>query len=195
MTDLGKNVSSKHVRIRLHKKLVPKFLASLPKGIGATIYPVPKEKGKLTDENIRNVTFTATRRNPDKACRKDIEDINNFLSNINNIDSRIKLLSDKVTTKEQPNLMTRPWIKLETNLDSPNLVNDGDMKHFREEALKQKGIRKVKVTESYLQDMEVYMEAKKNFIASKFRRGDLEEDPKKDPETGEKVYNIRHGEI
>ncbi len=194
MTELGLNVSSKHVKIRIHKNLIPRFLQALPKGVGATIYPVPKEKGKLVDENVRNVTFTATRRNPDKSCRKDIEDINNFLSGLNNIDSRIKLVSDKVTVKDQPNLMTKPWIKLETNLDSPKVASDPELEQYRNAALKQKDIRKVKVTEGYLQDMEQYMDAKKELV-SKFKRGDLEEDKKKDPETGETVYILRHGEI
>jgi hypothetical protein len=197
MTNLGYNIDSKHVRLRLHKKLIPKFIQALPKGLGVTIYPVPKEKGKLVDENIRNLTFTATRRNPDPRCRKDMEDINNFLSKLNNIDPRIKLLSDKVTIKDQPNLMKKPWIKLETMLDSPKIVNDPEMQPFLKKAEQEKGnIRKVKVTESYLRDMEqIYKKMKKQVIKAEFNRNDLEEDKERDPETGEKVYTLRHGEI
>jgi hypothetical protein len=42
---------------------------------------------------------------------------------------------------------------------------------------------------------QIYKKMKKQFIKAEFNRKDLEEDKDKDPETGEKVYTLRHGEI
>lgn len=194
MTNLGYNTEHKHVRIRVHKKLLPKFIKSIPRGFDVTIYPVVKEdKKQYYDENIRNITFNVTKRNPDPRCRKIGQDIDNFLASLSDIDPRIKLLSDKVTTKDQPNLMEKPWIKLETLLDQPGLAEDPEMDKYVSKA---ENVRDVKIKESQLKSLHMkYDRLKSEYIRTAFKREDLKEDEERDLETNERIYTVRQGEI
>lgn len=194
MTELGRVVDSKHVRIRIKKKLIPKFLSALPKGFDVTIYPVIKQnKRQYYDEDIRNVTFNVTRRNPDPTCRKSKEDIDNFLSLLNKIDPRIKLLSDKVTTKDQPNLMTEPWIKVETMLDAPGVKDDPEMQKYIKNA---QNVREIKIKESNIAALhKQYERMKKEYVKTKFSKDDVTDTGERDLETNERIYTVRQGEI
>jgi hypothetical protein len=194
MTVLGRMVDSKHVRIRIKKKQIPKFLASLPKGFDVTVYPVIKQnKRQYYDEDIRNMTFNVTRRNPDPTCRKSMEDIDNFLATIHNIDPRIKLLSDKITTKDQPNLMTEPYIKIETLLDAPGVKDDPELDKYVSKA---EDVRDVKIRESQIAKLhKQYDEMKKEYVRTKFSKDDVTDTGERDDETNERIYTVRQGEI
>ena len=194
MTTLGLNIDTKHVRLRLHKKLIPKFIAAMPRGFDVTIYPVAKtQKKQYYDPNIRNVTFNVTRRQPDPTQRKDKNDIDNFLSTLNRIDPRIKLLSDKVTIKDQPNLMEKPWMKIETLLDAPGVKDDPELDKFISKA---KDVRDVNIKASDIARLhERYNKMKKEYIRTKFSKDDVEDTGKRDELTNERIYSVRMGEI
>lgn len=194
MTTLGYNTEFKHVRIRVHKKLLPKFVSAIPRGFDVTIYPVMhQDKRQYYDENVRNITFNVTRRNPDPTQRKTKEDIDNFLANLNKIDPRIKLLSDKVTTKDQPNLMEKPWIKIETLLDAPGVKDDPELDRFISKA---QDIREVKIRESQLRELNRrYKTMKREYIRTTFKKEDVKKTKERDEETNEKIYTVRQGEI
>ena len=194
MTELGRVVDSKHVRIRIKKKQIPKFLSALPRGFDVTIYPVAKQnKRQYYDEDIRNVTFNVTRRNPDPTCRKSMGDIDNFLSMLSKIDPRIKLLSDKVTTKDQPNLMTEPWIKVETMLDAPGVKDDPELDSYISKA---QNVRDVKIKESQIAHLhKQYESMKSEYIRTKFSKDDVTDTGERDLETNERIYTVRQGEI
>lgn len=194
MTNLGHNCESKHVRIRVHKKLMPKFLAAIPKGFDVTIYPVHKpDPRNFYDENIRNMTINVTERFPDPRFRHTKEDIDTFLASLNKIDPRIKLISDRVTTKDQPQLMTEPWIKIETLLDKPGLAEDSEMDKLVSRA---ENIHEIKIKESQLKQLnDYYQKSKKEFIRTRFKSENLKQLEERDEETGEKQYLVRMGEI
>jgi hypothetical protein len=186
------NTEYKHVKIRVHKKLLPKFIASIPKGFDVTIYPVPGHR-KEFDQDVRNMTFQVTRRNPNPLFRKRGEDIDRFLNNLSIIDPRIKILTEKITTKDQPNLMDRPYMKIETLLDQPGLAEDLEMDKYLSTA---ENITEVKIKQSEVDALEKYYEKHKGeYIRTKFKKGDLRDDGEKDPETNEKIYKVRQAEI
>lgn len=173
---------------------MPKFLASIPKGFDVTIYPVHKpDPREYYDENIRNVTFNVTKRNPDPLCRRTKEDIDTFLSSLSNIDPRIKLLSDKVTVNDQPQLLVKPWIKLETLIDAPGLAEDPEMDKYISKA---QNVREAKIKESDLRILQNrYQRLKKQYLRTNFKKEDLKPIEERDEETGEKQYLVRQAEI
>jgi hypothetical protein len=188
MTELGRVVDSKHVRIRIKKKLIPKLLSRLPKGVDLTIYPVNKE-----DEDLRNMTFNVTRRFPNPLERKDKNDIDNFLSILSKIDPRIKLVSDKVTQRDEPNLMVNPWIKIETLLDAPGVKNDPELD---KQISKAENVHDVEIRESHIAELhKEYDRMKSEYIRTKFSKEDVIDTGKRDLETNEKIYTVRQGEI
>lgn len=194
MTNLGYNTEYKNVRIRIHKKLLPKFLKSIPKGFDVTVYPVLKpDPRQYYDDNVRTVGFNVTKRNPVPQFRKTIEDIDNFLANLNRIDPRIKLLSDNATIKDQPNLLEKPWIKIQTLLDQPGLAEDPEMDKYISKA---ENVREVKIRESHLKFLQKrYESQKKEYIRTNFKKEDLKEEKERDPDTNERIYTVRSGEI
>lgn len=173
---------------------MPKFLAAIPKGLGVTVHAVPTEsRRRVYDDSIRNVTFTATDRMPDRELRHNKNDIDKFLTELSTVDSRIKILNDRVTVKDQPDLIARPFVKVETMLDHPDLVNDPDMQKHLKNA---KNVREQAVTEGWLQEQEhIYENMKRDFIATKFKRKDLKKAKARDPETNENIYYVKSGEI
>lgn len=186
---LSNNTEFKHVRIRVHKKLLPKFLNSLPRGFDVTIYPV----AKYQDESNRDMTFNVTNRFPDPTCRRTKEDIDRFLTTLSNIDPRIKLLSDKITKKDQPDLLERPTIKIETLLEQPNLVDDPDMQNFISKA---RNVREVEIRQGQIKGLQQrYEQYKEQFIKTKFHRGAFKDTKKRTEETNEKIYKTIQGEI
>lgn len=187
------NVKSKNVRIRIKKNQIPKFLRALPKGFDVTIYPVDKKnKKQYYDENIRNITFAVTDRFPDPKFRRHGEDIDEFLANIHKIDPRIKLLNDKVKPNEQNNLLTEPWIKIETLLDKPGM-HDANMEKYTSKA---KDVREIPVRASEINKLHKhYDKIKSEFIKTHFKREDVKDTEERDPNTGEKLYLVRQGEI
>jgi len=188
------NVDTKHVRLRLHKKLIPKFLSQVPKGFDVTIYPVDKkQKKQYYDQNIRNVTFNVTERFSDPKFRKYKNDIDEFLAGLNKIDPRIKLLNDKVTTNDQTNLMKKPYIAIETLIDKPGMMDDPIMDKY---ASKAKNIRDIDIKASNLAAIhKQYEDMKKDYIRTKFSKDDVKDTGRIDEATGEKIYSVRQGEI
>lgn len=191
---MGKyNVQSKNVKIRIKKNQIPKFLAALPKGFDVTIYPVDKKnKKQYYADDIRNVTFSVTDRFPDPKFRHYGEDIDKFLSNIHKIDPRIKLLNDKVKPNDEQKLMTEPWIKIETLLDKPGMHNS-DMEKYTSKA---KDVREVQIRASEINKLHKhYDKMKSEFIKTHFKKEDVKDTEERDPNTGEKLYTVRQGEI
>lgn len=189
---LSWNTEYKHVRIRVHKKLLPKFIAAIPKGFDVTIYPVPGHR-KEFDQDVRNMTFNVTDRNPNPAFRKRGEDIDRFLSRLNRIDPRIKLLTENISTNDQPNLIERPYIKLETLIDQPGVAEDPDLDKYLSIA---QDIREVKIKQSQVNALEErYEKAKNQYIRTKFKSEDLKDEGERDPETNEKIFLVRQAEI
>jgi hypothetical protein len=192
MDPLFHNTEFKHAKIRIHRKLLPKFIAAIPKGFDVTIYPVPGHR-KEFDQDIRNITFNVTKRNPDPMFRKTGEDIDRFFSILSRIDPRIKLLSEKITTKDQPNLLERPYIKLETLIDAPGLAEDPEMDRYVSNA---ENIQDVKIKQSEIDALEAHYEKyKEKYIRTKFKTEDLKDENERDPITNEKIFKVRQAEI
>jgi len=177
-----------------------KFLMSFPAGFVVRVYAPPTEDPthplNYVPSNIHTVTIQCNERNPNPRERLHMHDIDDILSRLTEVDRRIKIVSDKVTKKEQPNLLEgkeENTMRVEHLIDSPAL--DGELDYLRSKA---ENIREVEVRQSSLQAMNsMYSKAKKDYIRSMFRNSEAEEQEERKVFDGrsEKVYKMRQAEI
>ncbi len=165
-------------------------MANVPSGLTVTLYaPQQTDPRQFIDKNEVNLTIVANENEPDPSFRRYKHDIDSFLSSINSIDNRIRILSDSVSTKDQPNLLTDWFLKNEVVLDHPGL--DGEMDHLRSKAA---NVRDVEVKESTLNDMQGKYEAmKKDYVRTTLK--DAKKTTKKDPDDDEAIFTVQVGEL
>lgn len=179
----------KHVRLFLPFELRDKLMANTPKGFMMRLYaPQQTDPAQFVDQNEVNLTIVVNENEPDPQYRRYSDDLDRFLSNIQSIDSRIRILSDTVSKRDQPDLMDDWFIKNEVLLDIPGLDDRDDLRS------KAANIRDVEVTESQLKQMETrYDEAKQAFIRTKLKGA--KSTNKQDPITKEKIFTVQQGEL
>lgn len=165
-------------------------MANVPSGLTVTLYsPQQTDPRQFVDKNEVNLTIVANENEPDPSFRRYKEDVDSFLSSINTVDNRIRILSDSVSTKDQPNLLTDWFLKNEVVLDHPGL--DGEMDHLRSKAA---NVRDVEVKESTLNDMQSkYEEMKKDYVRTTLK--DAKKTTKKDPDDDEAIFTVQVGEL
>ena len=179
----------KHVRLHMPFEKRDEFMRAVPKGLLVTLYAPPQlDPNQWVDPDEVNITVVANEHELDPQYRRHKEDIDAYLATINTIDNRIRILSDTVTKKEQPNLLEDWFIKNEVVLDHPML---DDLDHLRSKAA---NIHEVEVTESQLTSLETkYDEAKKEFIHKNFTN--VRDTGKTNPATNEKIVASQQGEL
>lgn len=179
----------KHVRLSLPYDRRDEFMLNVPKGLLVRLYaPQQTDPNQWVDPNEVNITVIANENEPDPAFRKHKEDVDAFLATINTVDSRIKILSDTVSKKDQPDLMEDWFMRNQVLLSHQGLDDRDDL---RSRAANK---RRVEVTESQLMNMETrYDEAKKEFVRKKL--ADAEDANKVDPVTNEKIFTVEQGEL
>lgn len=180
---------AEHVRLRLPFDKRDQFMMNVPKGLSVRLYaPEQTDPSQWVDPDETNLTVVANANEPDPQYRRHKEDVDAYLATINTIDSRIKILSDKVTKKEQSNLMEAPFIKNVVLLDHPGLDDRDDLRS------KAANKRRVEISESQLMNLEQrYDAAKKDFVRKK--ANDAEDTGKKDPANNEKIFTVEQGEL
>lgn len=179
---------TRNVKLFVPFEIRDKLMANPPRGFTLRLYAPPKEPDQFVDENVVNVTIVVNENEPDPQFRRYKDDIDLYLSDIGSIDNRIKILSDKVTEKDQPDLIKNWFIKNEVMLDHPGL---DDMDELRSKAANQ---RDVEVPESQIMNMESqYERMKKDYVRTKLKHA--EDTGKVDPDTKQKIFRVRYGEI
>ena len=192
----------KTVKLRIPKSAMDKFLGSFPPGFVVRVYAPPAEDPthplNYVPSNVHAVTIQCNERNPNPRERLHMHDIDDYLSRLTEVDRRIRIVSDKVTKKEQPNLLEgkeQNTMRVTHLIDSPAL--DGELDFLRSKA---QNITEVEIRQSSLQAANaMYSRAKKDFIRSTFRTSEAEEIPDKkfthaDGST-EKLYKVRQAQI
>ena len=184
----GKHLKS--VRLFLPFEMRDQFMMNVPKGLMVRLYaPQQTDPNQWVDQNEVNITVIANENEPDPQYRKHQQDVDAFLSTVNTIDSRIKILSDTVTKKDQPDLFADDWYMRNIVLLSHWGLDDRD--DLRSKAASK---RRVEVTESQLMNIETrYDKAKKEFVRKK--ADDARDENKTDPITHEKIFTVEQGEI
>lgn len=179
----------KHVRLFLPLELRDKLMVNMPKGFLARLYaPQQQDPSQFVDQNEVNLTIVVNENEPDPQYRRHSDDLDSFLSNIQSIDSRIRILNDSVSKKDQPDLIDDWFIRNTVLLDHPGLDDRDDLRS------KATDVKDVEVTESQLKHMETrYDEAKKEFIRVKLKSA--KPTAKEHPTTKEKIFTIQQGEI
>jgi hypothetical protein len=180
----------RHVHVYLPFESRDRFMATVPSGLTVTLYsPVQTDPRVFIDKNEVNLTIVANENEPDPSFRRYKHDIDSFLSAINTIDNRIRIISDSVSTKDQPNLLTDWYLKNEVVLDHPGL--DGEMDHLRSKAA---NVRDLEVKESTLNEMQnKYQEMKSDYVRTTLK--DTKKTTKKDPSDNEQIFTVQVGEI
>lgn len=180
----------RHVRLFLPVDLRDKLMLSTPKGFLMRLYaPQQLDPNQFVDQNEVNLTLVVNENEPDPQYRRHAEDLDLFLSNIKSIDSRIRILSDSVSKKDQPDLLEDWFIRNDVILNHPGL--DGELDHLRSKAA---NVRDVEVTESQLKQMETkYDELKQEFVRTRLKG--TKETNKQDPVSKEKIFTVQQGEI
>lgn len=180
----------KHVRLFLPFELRDKLMINVPKGFMARLYaPQQTDPSQFVDQNEVNVTIVVNEHEPDPQYRRHAEDLDFFLSNIKSIDSRIRILNDSVSRKDQPDLIEDSFVRNTVLLDHPGL--DGELDHLRSKAA---DVKDIEVTESRLKQLETrYDEAKQEFVRTRLKG--TKETKKQDPVTKEKIFTVQQGEI
>jgi hypothetical protein len=190
MSDIQKEGRhAKHVRLRLPFNLRDQFMMNVPKGLSVRLYAQEQtDPTQWVDPDETNLTVIANANEPDPQYRKHKEDVDAYLATINTIDSRIMILSDNVTKKDQPNLMEEPFIKNVVLLDYPGLDDRDDLRS------KAANKRRVEISESQLMNLEQrYDEAKKDFVRKKL--SNAEDTGKVDKVNNEKIFTVEQGEL
>lgn len=184
----GKHLKS--VRLFLPYEKRDQFMMNVPKGLMVRLYaPQQLDPNQWLDQNEVNITVVANENEPDPQYRKHQQDVDAFLSTVNTIDSRIKILSDTVTKKDQPDLWAEDWYMRNVVLLSHPGLDDRD--DLRSKAASK---QRVEVTESQLMNIETrYDHAKKEFVRKKL--DDAKDENKTDPVTHEKIFSVEQGEI
>jgi hypothetical protein len=161
-----------------------------PKGIDAFFYaPDPDPKRRLPD-NVCYATFYCAKITPHRQEQRYEDDLDELLANLGR-----RLLSDKVTKAQCPNLLEEPTVNMKTLVDSPLLDNDYDTQ-IRS---KMKNVTRIPISQSHL--MAINDNLKRYRILSSSPRKqmdpskDMEEQEQRDPETGEKVYMAKFGDV
>lgn len=178
-----------NVRLKLPYNLRDQFMQNVPKGLLVRLYaPQQTDPNMWVDPDEVNITVVANENEPDPLYRKHQEDVDQYLATVNTIDSRIKILNDKVSKHDQPDLMEDFFMRNLVVLDHPGLDDRDDLRS------KAANKRRVEVTESQLMNLEQrYDNAKKEFVRKKLN--DAEDTGKVDPANNEKVFTVEMGEI
>jgi hypothetical protein len=166
----------KHIRIHLPFEKRDQFMMNVPNGLYVTLYaPIQQDERQWVDPDEVNITVVANAHEPDPQYRKHKEDVDQFLATINTVDDRIRIITEDITEKEQPNLIKDWFVKQEVMLDHPGL--DGELDHLRSKAA---NIHDIELTES-----------QKDSLKAK----NAKETAKRDPITNEKIYAAQQGEM
>lgn len=180
---------AKNVRLFLPYEIRDQFMMNVPKGLLVRLYaPQQSDPSQWVDPNEVNITVVANENEPDPQYRLHQHDVDFFLSTINTIDSRIKIISDTVSKKDQPDLIEDWYMRNVVLLSHPGLDDRDDLRS------KAASKRRVEVTESQLMNIETrYDKAKKEFVRKK--ADDAQDEHKNDPVTHEKIFSVEQGEI
>jgi hypothetical protein len=179
----------KHVKLFVPFESREALMANAPPGFLLTLYAPPHDPNQFTDQNVVNLTVVVNENEPEPKYRRYKDDIDTYLAHINTIDSRIRILSDTVTKKEQPDLVEDWFLKNEVVLNHPGL--DGEMDHLRSKAA---NVKEIEVDQSHLVGMEAqYDKAKGEYIRTKLT--DAVDTGKTDKVTGQKIFKVQQGEI
>jgi hypothetical protein len=180
---------AEHIRIKLPFNMRDQFMMNVPKGLSVRLYASEQtDPNQWVDPDETNLTVIANENEPDPQYRRHKEDVDAYLATINTVDSRIKILNDKVTKKEQSNLMEAPFIKNVVLLDHPGLDDRDDLRS------KAANKRRVEISESQLMNLEQrYDAAKKDFVRKK--ASNAEDTGKVNPANNEKIFTVEQGEL
>lgn len=179
----------KHIRLSIPVDRRDEFMLNVPKGLLVRLYaPQQTDPNQWVDPSEVNLTVVANENEPDPQFRRHKEDVDAFLATVNTIDSRIKILSDTVSKKDQPDLMEDWFMRNQVLLSHPGLDDRDDLRS------KAANKRRVEVTESQLMNIETrYDKAKKEFVRKKAE--DAQDEHKTDPVTNEKIFTVEQGEL
>lgn len=177
----------RHAKVRLTMEERIKF--QLPKGIDAFFYaPDPDPKRRLP-EDVCYVTFYCAKVTPHRQEQRYEDDLDEVLANLGR-----RLLSDKVTKTQCPNLLEEPTVNMKTLVDSPLLDNDYDTQ-IRS---KMKNVTQIPISQSHLMAINDNLKRYRILYSSQRKemdpKKDMEEQEERNPE-GEKVYMARFGDV
>lgn len=179
---------ARHVKLRMTMEERMKF--SPPKGIDAFFYGPDPDPSKRLADDICYATFYCAKVTPHREEQRNEDDLDELLANLGR-----KLLSDKVTKAQCPNLLEEPTVNMKTLLDSPLLDNDYDTQ-IRS---RMQNVTRIPISQSHLMAINdrlkryriLYSSQRKEMDPTK----DMEEQEERDPATGEKVYMARFGDV
>lgn len=179
----------RHVHVYLPFESRDRFMAAVPSGLLVTLYaPQQTDPRQFIDKNEVNLTIVANENEPDPTFRRYEHHIDEFLSSINTVDKRIRILSDSVSKKDQPNLIDDWFIRNEVVLDHPGL--DGELDHLRSKAA---NVHDIEVKESDLNEMQSkYQNMKEEYVRTVLK--DARKTTKVDADN-EKIFTVQVGEI
>ena len=177
----------RNVKVRMTMEERIKF--KCPRGVDAFFYgPDPDPKRRLPDD-VCYATFYCAKVTPHREEQRYEDDLDELLANLGR-----KLLSDKVTKAQCPNLLEAPTVNMRTLVDSPLLDNDYDTQ-IRS---RMKNVTKIPIPQSHLLAINarlkrygiLYSSPRKELLPK-----DMEEQEQRDPGTGEKIYMARFGDV
>ena len=172
---------ARHVKVRMTMEERIRFTP--PKGIDAFFYA-----SKYPD--VCYATFYCAKVTPHREEQRYEDDLDELLANLGR-----KLLSDKVTKNDCPELLEEPTINMKTLVDSPLLDNDYDTQ-IRS---KMKNVTRIPISQSHLMAINSRLQ-RYRILSSSPRKEmdptkDMEETEERDPVTGEKIYYAKFGDV
>jgi hypothetical protein len=160
-----------------------------PKGINVFFYGPSKDPSKRLPPGVCYATFYTAPITPHREEQRYEDDLDELLANLGR-----RLISDKVTRKECPELLEEPKVNMRTLVDSPLLDNDYDTQ-IRS---RMKNVTKIPISQEHLAAINRRLELYKSFCSSPRKcmdPKDLEEQEQRDPVTGQKVFLARFADI
>lgn len=195
----------KHVRLFLPVEKRDQFMMNVPRGFTVHLYaPQQTDPTQFVDQNEVNITIVVNENEPDPRYRTFRNDIDTYLSSIGDIDNRIRIISDNVTQNDQPNLVQDWFLKNEVLAIHPGFEAEEDNSKMEKVKSKMANVKEVKVTESQLKAMDdMYKNVKKSFIKNRLMKAgvkssddeEIRDSGQRDPETNEKIYLVKQGEL
>lgn len=177
----------RHIRVRM--TLEERLRFRPPKGINVFFYGPSKDPKRQMPADICFATLYCAEVTPHRNEQRYEDDLDEVLANLGR-----RLLSDKVTKAECPELLETPTMNMRTLVDSPLLDNDYDTQ-IRS---RMKNITKIPIDQAHLKAIDDHLQRYRILYSSPRKSmdlKDLEEQEKRDPITGQKIFLAKFGDI
>jgi hypothetical protein len=177
----------RHAKVRM--SMQERIAFRPPKGINCFFYGPSKDPSKRLPPDTCYATFYCAKITPHRNEQRYDDDLDELLANLGR-----RLLSDKVTKAQCPELLDEPKINMRTLVDSPLLDNDYDTQ-IRS---RMKNVTKIPISQEHLKAIDDHLQRYRVLYSSprkKMDMKDIEEQPERDPLTGQKVFLARFADI